>query len=44
MITKLPVNKLKPLMSKIVGPEQASFVIGHQIVDDIISLRKIFTL
>ena len=36
VITKIIVNKLRPLLNKLVGPYQASFMPGRQTKDNII--------
>ena len=41
IITKLLVNRIKPLMPNLIGPAQTSFVPGRHITDNIILAQEI---
>lgn len=41
LITKIVANRLKPLMGKLVGPNQASFIPGRQASDNMIIVQEI---
>lgn len=40
ILTKLLVQRIQPFMNKIVRPEQSSFVLGRQIVDNIVIIQE----
>ena len=41
IITKTVVNRIKPLLSRLIGPAQTSFVSGRQITDNIVLAQEI---
>lgn len=41
LITKITANQIKPLMLKLVGEEQASYVPGHQGIDNMIIVQEL---
>lgn len=44
MVTKVIVQRLKPIMSQLVAPTQVNFVPGHQITDNTIMPKRLFIL
>lgn len=40
-ILKVITNRLKPLMNDLIGPNQASFILGRQIVDNIVMAQEL---
>lgn len=41
IVSKILVNRLRPLLDKIVGPNQASFLPGRQTIDNVIVTQEI---
>lgn len=40
VISKVIVQRLRPVMSKLICPSQASFIHGHQITDNIVVVQE----
>lgn len=41
MVSKLLVNRIKPLLQKIISPEQSAFIQGRNIMDNVLLMQEI---
>ena len=44
IISKVPVNRMKHLLNKLIGPNKVSFVPGRSITDNLVLIQKVMNM